>query len=364
MASVALSRPVPQVALQQPPARASASSVKLNFTITDAGGGVGGLRVLLNDSAIVEQGAGVAKAGQQTMDLKLVPGDNRIQIVAFNADRSVASSPAETRVTYTPATREGSTLHVLAIGIEQFKNPILKLTYPSADAKALGEALSAGGKGLFDSVQVTTLTKPEETTRAALLETFKRYEAIAPNDAFVLYVASHGSVEGGDLNDREFMLYTSNVGLLSTEALRRDAIGQADLKTFIANVPATRKLILLDTCHAGSVGDSLAAQTRGIEEAGAIKILSHATGTTILAASMAQQQAIEGYKGHGLFTWTLLQALQGEAALPGTRVVSNWNITSYVGRMVPDLAEKVFHRDQYPTVNDAGRQFDLVRVTR
>lgn len=40
--------------------------------------------------------------------------------------------------------------------------------------------------------------------------------------------------------------------------------------------------------------------------------------------------------------------------------ISNRNITSYVGRIVPELARARFGREQFPTVNDAGRQFDLV----
>lgn len=360
LASVSLVKPAPQVAVEPASKRVTTGMVPLAVTLTESGGGIGGMRVLLNDSAVLERDGSGVKAGRQTIEVKLVPGANRIRVAAFNADRSMTSDPADLVVEYVPERREGSTLHVLSIGIQDFSNPVLKLAYPVADAKAMAETLTAGGAGVFDNVEVTTLVTPEETTKEALLAAFKRFESISPNDAFVLYVATHGSVEGGDLSDREFMLYTSNVGLLSTEALRRDAIGQADLTSFIANVPATRKLILLDTCNSGAVGDSIIR--RGVEEAGAVKVLSHATGTTILAASTAQQQAVEGYKGHGLFTWVLMEALKGGAAIPGSQYVSNWNVTSYVGRQVPELAQQVFQHKQFPTLNNAGAQFELAKV--
>ena len=334
--------------------------VSLNFQIDDMGGGVGGVRLYNNDSAVQELGASEVDRGPQALTVRLKSGENRLQLVAFSRDGDAGSEPASLTLSWQPSAAPGTTLHVLAIGIQEFRNPVLSLTYPVADARMLADTLRTGSAGLFDHVAVEVLTLPEETSRAAILDAFQRYQRIAPDDAFVFYVASHGSVEGGDIQDREFMLYTSNVGLLSSEALRADAISQEEIRNFISNVPATRKLILLDTCHAGAIGDSLAARTRGVEEAGAVKALSRVTGTTILSASMAQQQAIEGYNGHGLFTWVLLEALKGKAAIEGSDRISNWNITSYVGRIVPELARARFGREQFPTVNDAGRQFDLV----
>jgi hypothetical protein len=336
--------------------------VELNFAVQDAGGGVGGLRLYNNGSAILELAPSEVGTGPQKLGLRLKAGENRLELVAFGRDGSASSQAASLDISWNGTSKQPTTLHVLAIGIEEFRNPVLNLSFAAEDAEVLAETIRRGAIGVYDRVDVKVMTTPAETTRAAILEAFKQYESISPDDAFVFFVASHGSVEGAVLEDREFILYTSNVGLLSSEALRQEAITQAEIKSFISNVPANRKLILLDTCHAGAIGDSLAARTRGVEEAGAIKSLSRVTGTTILAASMAQQQAIEGYNGHGLFTWTLLQALSGKAAIAGSDKVSNWNITSYVGRVVPELAKERFGREQFPTVNDAGRQFDLTRV--
>ncbi|WP_291197455.1 caspase family protein [Hyphomonas sp.] len=340
----------------------SEGRVGLSFVIHDEGGGMGGLRLYNNDSAVLELAPSEVGLGPQKLSVRLKTGDNRLKLVAFGRDGTASSQASSLDVAWNGSSEQPTTLHVLAIGIDEFRNPVLNLSFAAEDAEVLAETIRRGATGVFDRVEVKVLTTPAQTTRTAILEAFKQYESLSPDDAFVFFVASHGSVEGAVLEDREFILYTSNVGLLSSEALREDAITQAEIKSFISNVPATRKLILLDTCHAGAIGDSLAARTRGVEEAGAVKSLSRVTGTTILAASMAQQQAVEGYNGHGLFTWTLLQALSGKAAIAGSDRVSNWNVTSYVGRVVPELAKQRFGREQFPTVNDAGRQFDLTRV--
>ena len=82
---------------------------------------------------------------------------------------------------------------------------------------------------------------------------------------------------------------------------------RCELKRAIGNIPTTKKLVLLDTCHSGALGDALALTTRGLEDDAAVKILSTgAVGSAVLAASSSQQQALEGQKGHGLFTWVVV----------------------------------------------------------
>lgn len=84
---------------------------------------------------------------------------------------------------------------------------------------------------------------------AARLAALASYRGIAADDVFLFYVASHGTVEHEDLASREYFLIPSNVGLASDEALHRDAISQGELKRLVAGIPATKKILLLDTCR-------------------------------------------------------------------------------------------------------------------
>jgi uncharacterized caspase-like protein len=172
-------------------------------------------------------------------------------------------------------------------------------------------------------------------------------------------IASHGTVDDG-----EYFLITSNVGSLRTEKLRSDAISQHMLKESIANIPATKKLILIDTCNAGALGDAIQAVmlTRGMSEATALKILSRAMGSTILSASTSVQEALEGYQGHGLFTYVVAEGLKGKADKGRTGFIKTTDLADYVDMEVPVLAEKVFRRPQYPTVSISGQPFPVGRV--
>jgi uncharacterized caspase-like protein len=193
-----------------------------------------------------------------------------------------------------------------------------------------------------------------------LLAALARYRAIAADDVFVFYVASHGTVADQDLANREYFLIPSNMGLTSDEALHRDAISQADLRQLIASIPATKKVLLLDTCQAGALGDALALTARGESDQTAINILSGAVGSTVLSAATSQEQALEGMEGHGVFTWVVLQGLDGKADVQKNGYVSTLDLASYVGDQVPKVAVQVFKREQFPNLHNAGQSFPIV----
>lgn len=73
-------------------------------------------------------------------------------------------------------------------------------------------------------------------------------------------------------------MITSNVGALSTQRLKSDALSQVQLKELVANIPSTKKLIVIDTCNAAALGDAIQAAmlTRGMSEDTAMKVLSRA----------------------------------------------------------------------------------------
>jgi uncharacterized caspase-like protein len=172
---------------------------------------------------------------------------------------------------------------------------------------------------------------------------------------FVFYVASHGATDNG-----EYFLITSNVGSVSTEHLKTDAVSKEELTALVANVPATKKLLVIDTCHAEALGNALL--TRGLDEPTALKILSRAVGTTVLAASTSTQEALEGYQGHGLFSFVVADGLAGKGDVDKDGFVSTFGLAHYVDIEVPKLAQREFNHDQFPVIETSGQQFPLTKV--
>lgn len=355
----------PGVKIVDTPSSVATDEVTVRLQLTDQGGGIGDVRLYLNGTAVVMDSRAVQireKVGQpilKTYDLKLVNGNNLIKALVMNGDNSMQSNEATLEVTASFASSGKPSLTALVIGINEFKNPKLKLQYSTADADLFAATLQGASEGLFDRVTIKKMTRPEETTSESILREIKALQSLRPDDLFVFYIASHGTVDEG-----EYFLITSNVGSLRTEKLKTDAISQHMLKDAIANIPATKKLIIIDTCNAGALGEAIqvAMLTRGMSEDTALKILSRAVGSTILSASTSVQEALEGYQGHGLFTFVLTEGLKGKADKGKTGYIKTTDLADFVDNEVPILAEKVFKRAQYPTISISGQAFPIGKV--
>src|SRR5262249_11165949 len=88
------------------------------------------------------------------------------------------------------------------------------------------------------------------------------------------------------------------------QTIERDAVSQDLWQVWLAKIPAQKTLLIFDTC------ESAAAQglVRGAEHERetAMGQLQNATGNNLIAA--ARQAALEGYRGHGVLTYTILAA--------------------------------------------------------
>jgi WD40 repeat protein len=356
-------KPPPSVTIVETPSAVSAEEVAVTLNVADQGGGIGDVRLYRNGTAVVfekSRNLQVGQAGQRLRyTVRLESGVNAIRAVAFNGDNSMQSSEATITVTASFAAHRPS-LHAVVVGIQDFKNPRLKLSYPIADAKLFAETLRSQASALYHSVNVQLYTTPQETSRENLISSLQAMkDKVRPEDLFVFFVASHGTAEEGD-----YFLITSNVGSISTERLKADALTQSHLKELLSNIPATKKFIVIDTCNAGALGDALqvAFLTRGMTDATAIKILGRAVGSTILSASTSAQEALEGYRGHGLFTYVIAEGLAGKADTNRDGFISTLELAAYVDDRVPVLAEEVFKHAQYPVVSPSGQGFPLGRV--
>jgi WD40 repeat protein len=363
-------KPAPDVSLVDVPAEVDTQTLDLHVSIADRGGGVGEVRALVNGTAVSDiPGRGLevveaAGAASRTIRVRLVPGNNEIQVLAFNTDGSVHSNPAAASVLarYSPARKPQ--LYALVVGIQDFTNTSLNLKYSVADANAIAQIVRQKAAPLFDAVHVETLTSQQTTSKQALAAAFARYQKIDPSDVFLFYVATHGTLAGDSLARREYYLIPSNFNTVSDAAIRRDALSEGEIKRLIASIPATRKLVLLDTCHAGAMGDAMMVTTRDLAESGAVTVLAGAVGSTILSASSSDQEALEGEDGHGLFTSVLLRGLSGDADLRKNGSVKTLDLAVFVDDEVPKIAVKHFKREQYPNTHNAGRSFEIVSTAR
>jgi WD40 repeat protein len=354
-------RPAPEVEIVNVPTETSEKELVVTLHIADNGGGVGDIRLYLNGTAVLLDSTrnlviapSQPKPGMFSYHVRLVNGTNILKAIAFNADNSMQSADAIHTISASFGGATKPALHAIIVGINDFKNPQFTLKYPVSDAKLFAESLTKSASGLFEKVDVKMLITRAETTSENIRKELTSLRSINPDDLFVFYVASHGTVDGG-----EYYLITSNVGSASTQHLKTDALTQTELKELIANIPTTKKVIVLDTCNAGAMGDVLqvAFLARGMSESSAMKIFSRAVGSTILAASTSTQEALEGYKEHGLFTLVLAEGMSGKADKGKSGFIKTTDLADYVDSEVPSIAETIYNHAQYPNISISGQPF-------
>ncbi|CAA6819545.1 MAG: High-affnity carbon uptake protein Hat/HatR [uncultured Sulfurovum sp.] len=341
-------------------------NIDITVRIIPKSGGVGEIRILVNGTAKTLDTRAFKAQGRsapfdKTYNIKLSHGINEIKALAFESTNSARSDESVYKIKSTFKPLHKPTIHALVIGVQEYRNSKFNLKYTRDDAKIFADALeSQKNSGLFSDVKVTMLTSQEETSKENILKELEKFKSMNENDVFVFYVGSHGTIDDGS-----YYLITSNVGSTSTRKLKTDALSQKELQVAISNIQASKKFIVLDTCNSGKLGEELQQRvvlTRGMSESTAIKILSRAMGSTILSASKSDQEAVEGYKGHGLFTYVLVEGLNGKADSNKDGFVKTLELANYVEDEVPNISQKEFSHEQFPNVNTSGQAFPVSRV--
>jgi WD40 repeat protein len=321
--------------------------ITVEAAIFDHGGGIGKAEWRINGITV---GVVNTPAGTLRHTFALDPGSNTIEVVAYNGRNVVASVPATVTVVW--AGNEPSApprLHLVAVAINDYWDGKLKLTYAVPDANSVSAALVLAGKDLFEEV-VVTLVLDSKATLENLDQIFAELTTkIRPRDVFVFYAAGHGVTENGRYY---FIPYDFHY---ETEASYADrGIGQDRLQLWFSKIPAKKSIVIFDTCESGT----LTSLRGGFEQLAAVGRLIQATGRTTLAASMDNQPALEGYRGHGVFTYSILDAL-GRADRNGNGLIEVTELIEHVDELVPEITFKIWGTRQVPRALFQGTNFAL-----
>ena len=374
--TIVAQKPAPEVEIISPRDGLTTAEdrITLKVRIKDTGGGIGDVQVFVNGVIVNARARSIKIVPNRAKNftVALSEGKNRIQVVAYNRDNSMRSHPAEisVRCDY----RFGApALFALVAGINTFENPEINLRYAVSDARLFANTLRQIAKPLFRDVRITLLTSKEETSKEAIINAFKRVSGeIKSNDYFIFYVASHGDVAVLSNGDSRYYLLTSNVIFLDPQNLERSCLSQDGLVNLIGNVPAQNKLIILDTCHAGEAGKAFqialakgaTAYTRALSSRTAMELLRMSSGASIFAASQKVEEALEGYKGHGLFTYVLAQSLRGKADSDHDGFVRLTELKTAVEQDVWRISREHFRRPQVPYISVGSFDFPIGKVSK
>lgn len=338
--------------------RAPDPEIEVAAEVSDEGGGVGRVEWRVNGLTVEVQPTRAAAALDEdvpkvTARIALEPGQNVIEVVAYNAAGLLASAPRQVVVQWDGvASTEPPALYVLAVGVNDYADGRLKLNYAAADARAFGDAMQKVGAGLFASVEVVTLLDAE-VTEARLDAAFADLGAkVKSQDVFLFFLAGHGkTVEG------KYYFIPQDFRFQGDDPIRAGGIDQDRWQEWAARVRAKKSVLIYDTCESGSLTgtrsvDAAMAQTAAVER------LTRAMGRTVLSASTDDAPALEGYQGHGVMTWAMLDAL-GQGDTNGNATIEVTELAGWLDVKVPEISAAAFGFRQVPQMSIRGSDFAL-----
>ncbi|HZY80665.1 MAG TPA: caspase family protein [Cyclobacteriaceae bacterium] len=349
--------PPPQIKVALVPSQESGKG-ELYVRITDAGAGVENLKIYHNGKSLAidrtQLQLPTSKNPTTTYKLPvtLVGGSNVFTATASNKNKVEGTSPAIEFVS--DQVTRNSICYLLAVGINQYKNPRMALTYARPDAQSFIEVMEKKGT-LFKNVELHTLYD-QEASRGNILKKLDDLSAkIHPEDVFVFYYAGHGSM----VDNQFYFIPTESLRLYDASSLKDEAIEATILQEKLKNIRALKQLIIMDACQSGGSVELLA--TRGATEEKAIAQLSRSAGIHVMASAGSDQFATEFAElGHGLFTYLLLKALQGDAdGAPKDGKVTIYELKSYLDDQVPEMTRKLKGKPQYPYTFSRGQDFPV-----
>jgi hypothetical protein len=320
--------------------------------------------------------------GSTEVSVRLARGQNWIEVTSEDAEgrrsdlqrfRTILKEGAEPK------------RFIIAMGVSEYDRPELKLEFASKDAKDLLGALFEKSGGSDESEQVLLLA--DSQVDRAVVEKIRDFVGrSSESDEVILFCAGHGVLD--DKLDYYYAGHDFDPDRPAETGIKLD-----DLVSAVSSAKALKRLILLDTCHAGIVGEkdemllaqmgaNLPSGVRAVAQRGMkvnkavdftasekqrfIEELFSLPGTirgvNIIGASAGAQFALESDKWkNGVFTASVIEGLRDKKAdwnQDGRITVSE--LKNYLGQRVSELTKGA----QKPSVvaSERDQDFDLVRA--
>lgn len=366
------------------PKTTSEKSITLNIRALDKKYNLSRLLVSLNGVPLYgKQGATISKGpGQnyeQTIDIKLSTGQNRIDVSCMN-DKGVESYRKQLEL-YCEAPASKPKLFVAAVGVSDYSQSAFNLSYARQDASDFAEMMSVVGTSSFESVESMVLA--DSAFDVASLTSLRDFFSNAGRDDVVmLFYAGHGVLD-------ENMDYYLSSYAMDFNSPKDGGIFYDDFEACLESTESVHRFCFIDACHSGEIDkeDYLDEQTelkqvgtlvfrnvgsgvRKIKGQGVMQVqklfnelfvdVRWGVGATILSSSGGMEVSLEGNTWqNGLFTWCLKQGiLDKKADLNADNKISTSELIDYVSREVNILSGGV----QTPSVRQENRQQDLILV--
>jgi WD40 repeat protein len=352
-----LVRPVPRFKIIEPLAdkvqRGGRAVVRIAIEATPDP--VKAIRVQVNGRQIGEEtpgiGSGGFAAGEQPLHVPLGKGKNEVRVTLTNAIGEKAEVLTLNHEGEGALDKRG-TLYILAIGVDNYPglghtcgilgDKSCNLSVSGADARALVVAiekrLGPAHKRIVKRLLINGAGAKDDPTAANILDAIDTLKQAIEIDTILLFIAGHGFNDGPN-----YRFLPTNAERLG-ESFRGTTVVPWYALQEAVEAAKGRRILFIDTCHSGNAYNQ--------------RLGNAAYHANIIAYTAARfdQDALEDSKlGHGLFTYAVVEGLEGKGGIAARRQITTKELADYVINRVEELAkaQKAEQEPQYFKGRDA-----------
>jgi uncharacterized caspase-like protein len=291
-----------------------------------------------------------------TVPLTLREGLNTIALAATEVDgtvrqevRTVIFETPRPMAAVTPLTLTTHDRWAVVIGVGRYDSKgITPLQYTVSDAEAIYNVLtSVAGFKTEHVLLLTDKTERRPTYRNIkwALGTFLARSA-KKTDTVLIFFAGHGAPEADPQGlERDGLAKYLIPQDADPDDLFSTALPMDDLQTIFGRIEAERVVAFVDACYSGAAGGRTfsAKKTRaGSVDDAFLERLTRSKGRAIITASRPSEVSIElSELGHGIFTYYLVEGLQGAADLNRDGIITLQELYEYVEQRVTHKSRAV-----------------------
>lgn len=244
------------------------------------------------------------------------------------------------------------------IGIDDYVN-WQKLQYAAHDALGVKDLLVQ--KYSFKPDHIFTLLNGEATRQnilSLLGDKLATANMVQHEDRVFVFYAGHGATRKLASGRELGYIIPVDADLTNYEG---SAISMTNFQDISEAIPAKHVLFVMDSCYSGLAltrGGGMAPSQNYLNE------ISRREARQMFTAGGADQQVADnGPNGHSVFTWTLLQGLDGRADLNGDGVITATELAAYVAPAVSALSHQTPAFGNLPGTEGGDFIFDLKHET-
>ncbi|MGK0369064.1 MAG: putative O-methyltransferase YrrM, partial [Bacteroidia bacterium] len=174
-----------------------------------------------------------------TIPITLSQGENIVSIIAN--DNGIESDPISLEI-YNNTPPVELRVHYIGIGVSDYQDSSMNLQYADKDVRTMATFL----KGKYsEKIRIDTLTN-KAATRENILSLKAVLKSTRVDDIVIVAFSGHGLLD----TQQNFYFATHDVIFADPEV---NGISYDDLVSLLDDIPARKKLLLIDACHSGEI---------------------------------------------------------------------------------------------------------------